>query len=224
MPCCWRRQPRSWTGAAQRMLDVGAGVGVVGLAVARRVADASRRSGGTRGRSSPSSRAATSSATALPTRVRVVVADVSRRLEDLPELEAEAGSFDHVLANPPYNAEGAGTVSVDALKAAANVMPGAHARPLGALHGRHGQARRHGYHHPSCRCAGRGPYGLGRPVRRNRRLPALSAGRQVGDPRARAGRQGQQRAARAAARARPARRRATSSSPRPRRSCAMAPR
>jgi tRNA1(Val) A37 N6-methylase TrmN6 len=54
----------------------------------------------------------------------VVVADVCRRLDDLPELRPHAESFDCVLANPPYNPERVGTVSVDALKAAANVMPG----------------------------------------------------------------------------------------------------
>ena len=40
------------------------------------------------------------------------------------QLQADAESFDHVLANPPYNPQGAGTVSLEALKAAANVMPG----------------------------------------------------------------------------------------------------
>jgi tRNA1(Val) A37 N6-methylase TrmN6 len=59
----------------------------------------------------------------LEARMRVVVADVSRRLEDLPQLHPEAESFDHALANPPYNPEGAGTVSAEALKAAAHVMP-----------------------------------------------------------------------------------------------------
>jgi tRNA1(Val) A37 N6-methylase TrmN6 len=49
---------------------------------------------------------------------------VSRRLDDLPELQADAEGFDHVLANPPYNPQGAGTVSLEALKATANVMPG----------------------------------------------------------------------------------------------------
>ena len=176
MPCCWRRQPRSWTGAAQRILDVGAGVGVVGLSVARRVADASVTLVEREPKLAELARGNVER-NGLATRVRVIVADVSRRLEDLPELEADAESFDHVLANPPYNAEGAGTVSADALKAAANVMPGGNARALGALHGRHGQARRHGHHHPSCRCAGRGPFGLGRPVRRRRRLSALSARR-----------------------------------------------
>jgi tRNA1(Val) A37 N6-methylase TrmN6 len=60
----------------------------------------------------------------LAGRVRIVAADVSRRLEDLPDLSPEAGSFDHVLANPPYNPEGAGTLSPESLKAAAHAMPG----------------------------------------------------------------------------------------------------
>ncbi len=107
----------------ERVLDVGAGVGVVGLAVARRapradvtlvereslLADLARGNIERNG---------------LGARVRVVQADVSRRLDELPELRPDAESFDHVLANPPYNQQGAGTVSVEALKATANVMPG----------------------------------------------------------------------------------------------------
>lgn len=111
-------------GRGQRVLDVGAGVGVVGLAVARRVADASVLLVEREARLADVARD-NIERNGLAARVRVVVGDVARRLEDLPQLEAEAGSFDHVLANPPYNAEGAGTVSVDALKAAANFMPGA---------------------------------------------------------------------------------------------------
>lgn len=107
----------------ERVLDVGAGVGVVGLAVARRapraevtlverepfLVDLARSNAERNG---------------LAPRVRVIEADVSRRLDDLPQLRADAESFDHVLANPPYNPEGAGTVSTEVLKAAANVMPG----------------------------------------------------------------------------------------------------
>jgi tRNA1(Val) A37 N6-methylase TrmN6 len=111
-------------GRGQRILDVGAGVGVVGLAVARRVADASVVLVEREPKLAEIARS-NIERNGLAARVRVVVGDVSRPLEDLPELEPEAGSFDHVLANPPYNAEGAGTLSVDALKAAANFMPGA---------------------------------------------------------------------------------------------------
>ncbi len=111
-------------GRAQRVLDVGAGVGVVGLAVARRAADVSVVMVEREPRLAEIARSNVER-NGLAARVHVMCADVSRRLEDLPELEAEAGSFDHLLANPPYNAQGAGTISADALKAAASFMPGA---------------------------------------------------------------------------------------------------
>ena len=110
-------------GRDQRVLDIGAGVGVVGLSVARRVAQASVILV-ERERVLADLARANIERNDLGTRVRVIVADVSRRLDDLPELRPDAESFDHVLANPPYNAQGAGTVSVEALKAAANAMPG----------------------------------------------------------------------------------------------------
>jgi FkbM family methyltransferase len=111
------------SGRRERVLDVGAGVGVVGLAVARRaplahvtlverepfLVELARRNIARNG---------------LATRVRVIAADVSRRLDELDALRPDAEGFDHVLANPPYHREGAGTVSIAALKAAANVMPG----------------------------------------------------------------------------------------------------
>jgi FkbM family methyltransferase len=110
-------------GAGQKVLDVGTGVGVVGLAVARRVADARVTLVEREPKLADIARSNVQR-NGLEERVRVIVADVSRRLDDLPELRPEAESFDHVLANPPYNPQGVGTVSVDALRAAANVMPG----------------------------------------------------------------------------------------------------
>jgi tRNA1(Val) A37 N6-methylase TrmN6 len=90
-------------GRKDRVLDVGAGVGVVGLAVARRaprtdvtlverewlLADLARCNIERNG---------------LQARVRLVQADVSRRLDELPELRSDAESFDHVLANPLQSA------------------------------------------------------------------------------------------------------------------------
>jgi tRNA1(Val) A37 N6-methylase TrmN6 len=110
-------------GGAERVLDVGAGVGVVGLSVARRVADASVTLVEREPILADLARANVGR-NDLGARVRVIVADVARRLDDLPELRPDAEGFDHVLANPPYNAEATGTVSVEALKAAASAMPG----------------------------------------------------------------------------------------------------
>jgi tRNA1(Val) A37 N6-methylase TrmN6 len=108
--------------SGERVLDVGAGVGVVGLAVACRqpeaditlverdsgLADLARRNIALNG---------------FDERARVVVADVARPLGETPELSGLAESFEHVLANPPYHVEGRGTPAVGAQKAAANAMP-----------------------------------------------------------------------------------------------------
>jgi FkbM family methyltransferase len=111
------------TGRKELVLDVGAGVGTVGLAVARR---APRARVTLVEREPPLVRLSRDNIerNELRERVEVVEADVSRRLEDLPQFAGRAESFDHVLANPPFNTEGAGTVSLDTLRAAASVMPG----------------------------------------------------------------------------------------------------
>ena len=110
-------------GHSERVLDIGAGVGVVGLVVAHRAAQAevtlverepslaelARRNIALNG---------------LEGRMCVVEADVSRRLEELGELRHQVEGFDHVLANPPYHAEGCGTVSFTPLRAAAHSMSG----------------------------------------------------------------------------------------------------
>lgn len=111
------------SGRTERVLDVGAGVGVVGLAVARRAQQAHVTLVEHEAAVAGLARANVER-NELGARVEVIEADVSRRLEDLPELRPHAETFDHVLANPPYNAEGAGTVSAEALRASANVMPG----------------------------------------------------------------------------------------------------
>ncbi|MBO0764459.1 MAG: methyltransferase [Hyphomicrobiaceae bacterium] len=105
-----------------KVLDVGAGVGVVGLCVAhrlpdvdvamverdRRLAELARRNAERNG---------------LSGRVHVIEADVLRPLGATRELLAAAESFDHVLANPPFHIEGRGTVAGDPVKAGANAMP-----------------------------------------------------------------------------------------------------
>ncbi len=107
---------------AIRVLDTGAGVGVVGLAVARRIPAALVT---LVERDPVMARLARANCerNALSDRVRVIEADVSRPLGELSGLGAEAESFDCVLANPPYHAAGRGTAAGDAAKAAANAMP-----------------------------------------------------------------------------------------------------
>ena len=105
-----------------RVLDVGAGVGVVGLCLAHRVATAQvtlverdpflasvARENIVRNR--------------LGDRVQVAEADVAQPLGSVPELQAMAETFDVVLSNPPYHDSAAGTSSADALKAASHAMP-----------------------------------------------------------------------------------------------------
>jgi tRNA1(Val) A37 N6-methylase TrmN6 len=101
---------------------VGAGVGVVGLAVACRVADADV----TLVERDPALAAyarANIERNGLGGRVRVIEADVARPLGEHAGLSAAAGRFDHVLANPPYHVEGRGTAAADRTKAAAHAMP-----------------------------------------------------------------------------------------------------
>jgi FkbM family methyltransferase len=110
-------------GQRQRVLDVGAGVGVVGLAVARRVADAEVVLVERDARLAELARSNVER-NALSERVRVVEADVEQALGRQPALAAMAESFDHVLANPPFHTQGSGTPAADATKAAANAMAG----------------------------------------------------------------------------------------------------
>jgi tRNA1(Val) A37 N6-methylase TrmN6 len=108
--------------ASAQVLDMGCGVGVVGLCVARRLPDV---------RISMVERDAGLAALArrnierngLAARARVIEADVLQPLGASPELAAAAGCFDHVLANPPFHVEGRGTAAADPVKAGANAMP-----------------------------------------------------------------------------------------------------
>lgn len=113
-------------GERARVLDAGAGVGVAGLCVARRIADA---------HVTLVEREAVLAGIArenvvrnnLAERVRVVELDVTEggagihRASGVHE-EIRADTFSHVIANPPYFAEGRGTRPPGDLKAAAHQM------------------------------------------------------------------------------------------------------
>lgn len=105
-----------------QVLDVGAGVGIVGLCVACRLPDV-RITMVERDRGLAGLAWRNIARNGFGARVRVVSADVARPLADCPELAGAAQSFDHVLANPPFLVEGRGTAAGDRVKAQANAMP-----------------------------------------------------------------------------------------------------
>ena len=108
--------------AGTRVLDVGAGVGVVGLCVAHRLQDAGITMVERDGKLAALARRNVER-NGFAARVRVIEADILRPLGEAPELAAAAESFDQVLANPPFHVEGRGTAAGDAVKAGANAMP-----------------------------------------------------------------------------------------------------
>ena len=104
------------------VLDVGAGVGVVGLAVARRIAQA-RVSMVERNPRLAELARSNIERNNLADRVRLFEGDITRSSSELVALGLTAETFDHVLANPPFYVEGHGTPARDPLKAGANAMP-----------------------------------------------------------------------------------------------------
>ena len=106
----------------ERVLDAGAGVGVVGLCIARR-APAARV---TLVENEPELVALAHgnvSRNGLGERVSVIDADVTGSAAALAAAGLSADSFEHVVANPPYYTEGYGRRSRHAIKAAAHAMP-----------------------------------------------------------------------------------------------------
>ena len=109
-------------GRGQQVLDVGAGAGVVGLAVARRIEDAAVTLVERDAELAVLARA-NIARNDLSARVQLLVGDVTHPLRELEELAPLAESFDHVLANPPFHTQGRGTAAGAALKAAGHAMP-----------------------------------------------------------------------------------------------------
>jgi tRNA1(Val) A37 N6-methylase TrmN6 len=109
-------------GRRARLLDIGAGVGVVGLSAARRIADAEVVLVERHPQLAELARA-NIVRNALSERVRLIEADVDHPLGQLPELNGLAESFDCVLANPPYHTEGRGTAAGSLIKSSAHAMP-----------------------------------------------------------------------------------------------------
>lgn len=109
--------------ASPRIVDLGAGVGAVGLAAAVRIA-------GLRAvlveREEDLVRLAQTNAVDNRCKDRVVVVQADFEAAPVAELEARglvADHFDHVLANPPFQIDGEGRSPPDPLRARAHVMP-----------------------------------------------------------------------------------------------------
>ena len=104
------------------VLDIGAGVGTVGLCVAARLPKAHvvlvEREAQLVELASDNI-----AANGLSARVTVVQADISQPLSAEAATRLKPDSFAHVLANPPFHDEGRGTASGVAIKAASHAMP-----------------------------------------------------------------------------------------------------
>lgn len=106
------------------VLDVGAGVGTAGLCVAWRCRHA-RVALIEREPDLVALARENIARNGLSDRVSVIGADISRATRaELLEAGLPEEAFDHVIANPPFHAEGAGTPARHALKAAAHAMAG----------------------------------------------------------------------------------------------------
>jgi tRNA1(Val) A37 N6-methylase TrmN6 len=110
--------------ADEHVLDAGAGVGTVGLCVARRTAarvtlvEKEPELAGLAHKNAERN--------GLSDRVAIIEADVSsggRPFHETVEGGLRPGAFAHAVANPPYVAAGAGTEPPDRLKSAAHQMP-----------------------------------------------------------------------------------------------------
>lgn len=115
--------PASESGGA-RVLDAGAGVGTVGLCIARRRPEAAVVLV-ERNPALAALAARNAARTGLAARVATVEADLLAPAAALSAHGVAPESFDVVVANPPYHDQAAATASADPVKAGANAMPAA---------------------------------------------------------------------------------------------------
>ena len=114
---------RSWK-PQHRVLDVGAGVGTVGLCIAARLAHAHVV---LMEREPELSKLAARNVAlnGLNDRVAVATARVGGTALELQSAQLEEQHYDDVVANPPYHSSGKGTSAPNAIKAASHEMPDA---------------------------------------------------------------------------------------------------
>jgi tRNA1(Val) A37 N6-methylase TrmN6 len=105
-----------------RIADLGSGVGTVGLCVAARL-PASAVVLVEREPELVSIARKNISRNGLDARAQIIAADIEAPAAVLIQAGLAADSFDHVLANPPYQTWGEGRLPSDPLKARSHVMP-----------------------------------------------------------------------------------------------------
>lgn len=108
--------------AGARLLDLGSGVGTVGLAAAHRIpglrATLIERAPGLAGLALRNA-----ARNGLADRIEVLEADLTLPGARLSALGLAPESFEAVVANPPFHAEGSGTPAAEPVRAAAHAMP-----------------------------------------------------------------------------------------------------
>lgn len=110
------------SGANERVLDAGAGVGVVGLSIARRVPSARVDLVESEPRLVALARE-NIVRNDLQERVEIIAADVAGPAAALAAAGLAAEAYAHVAVNPPFHVEGRGRRPKHAIKAAAHAMP-----------------------------------------------------------------------------------------------------
>jgi tRNA1(Val) A37 N6-methylase TrmN6 len=108
---------------AEIVLDCGAGVGVVGLAIAARCPRARVLFVEREADLACLARANVERNGGLAERLAVIEADIGLPARELARLGVGAASVDHAVANPPYFEEGAGVAARVAGRARARAMP-----------------------------------------------------------------------------------------------------